>query len=400
MHDFTESQPRGVRLPTTADGPTAPRRPKRGLRSKWGLFAAIPVAFLLVMAFVGTALGHETIATASFACDGTVTWHVDDWTTDNSNNQAIADIVVSYSLDGAPFHKIGDFSFTADNFLVGFDGTFSGDDATHVLIRVDLQAGTTWGDGQTSSGPWFSAYVARDTDCAQPTPTPTPKPTPTPTPTPTHGTGPNVNLLNPVCDGNVPYLTYDVTGAGDGDTVTITWHNPAGPDVVQTGLPLSGRVLWPGAVVDSHGNPIDWPGWRLVGGVWIQGDQWDWVRPSVEVIITIDSGSVSTTGHMAGVMIRAGSAVVAAAPVGEPITVAYPPSSPNCNANPPQGGVEAATGKPKVTPPSTSTSDPASGSSDPGFAIVIAGLIGTSLSILFLTPRRKAVPARTPERKD
>ena len=232
------------------------RRPGNA-RSQRRLLAAIPIAFLLVMAFVGTALGHHTLPSASFACDGTVTWHVDTWTQDNANNQALAsDVEVYYSLDEGPYVKIGDFAFTADNYLTGIGGTFDAGDATSVVIKAQLADGTGWGDGDKSStGPWYSDSIPRsDEDCAKPTPTPV-APTPTPVATPT----------------------------------------------------------------------------ATPGGT---------------------------------------------------------------------GGVEAATGKPKVTPPSTSTSGPENGTSDPGFAIIIAGLIGASLSILLLTPRRKAVRAGKPERKE
>ena len=93
------------------------------------------------MAFAGTVLGHHTLPSASFACDpvaptgaaqtGTVTWQVADWTTDNTDNQALAsDVYVWYSLNGGAYVFIGDFAFTSGNYLAGFGGTFSGGTAT------------------------------------------------------------------------------------------------------------------------------------------------------------------------------------------------------------------------------------------------------------------------------
>ena len=118
----------------------------------------------------------------------------------------------------------------------------------------------------------------------------------------------------PVCDGDVPYLSYDVRVFGtDADTLTMTWLNPTGDDVVYSDLPLSGKVLWPGAVVDAEGQPLDWPAWRLVDGVWVEGDEFDWVRPSVDVLFQVNPE--------------------------ETVTVAYPPSMPECNANPPEPGL-------------------------------------------------------------
>lgn len=117
----------------------------------------------------------------------------------------------------------------------------------------------------------------------------------------------DVLVLEPVCDGDVPRLRYAVTPprAEDG-TVEIAFVNPGGGQEVLEAQPLSGSVLWPGAVVDDAGAPVDWPGWRLVDGAWVAGDEYDWVRPSVQVSFTVGE-------HLA-------SAVVA-----------YPSSAPDCD---------------------------------------------------------------------
>jgi LPXTG-motif cell wall-anchored protein len=143
-------------------------------------------------------------------------------------------------------------------------------------------------------------------------PTTTPPETEPPTPEPTLG------ILEPICDNDVPYLEYVVdpegTDAEDGD-VTITWINPDGDDVVYENLPLAGRALWVGAVVDEDGNPLDWPGWtQLDDGTWVEGDEFDWVRPAVDIVVTVNPDFE--------------------------LTVDYPPSSPICDANPPQNGDE------------------------------------------------------------
>lgn len=121
-----------------------------------------------------------------------------------------------------------------------------------------------------------------------------------------------VEVLQPICDGNVPYLQYAVSVVNAvGDSATITWHHPNDPtqNQVMSGVPLSGTVLWPGAEVDEAGNAIDWPGWRLEGDEWVEGDQWDWVRPSVQITVAVNPEAT--------------------------VTVAYPPSSPNCMTDPP-----------------------------------------------------------------
>lgn len=218
------------------------------------------------MMFAGTVLGHHTLPSATFACDGTVTWHVDSWTGATANNEGLAsDVEVSYSLDGGDsYTEIGHFDLSDP--VAGIGGTFHVADAsTTVIIKANLGPDGSWGDGDQTVGPWFSVPVSRDTDCAAPTPTPTPKPTPTATPTPTPTPGINQQCVEGTCPTPTPTPT-------------------------------------------------------------------------------------------------------------------------------PAGGVLAATGKPGVTPPSTSTSTPGNSSNDSGFLVVIAVMIGASLSVLLITPRRKTVP--------
>ncbi|WP_456846106.1 peptidase [Cellulomonas sp. P5_C6] len=122
----------------------------------------------------------------------------------------------------------------------------------------------------------------------------------------------SVHTLTPVCDKDVPKLRYDINAQGTPNTkVTITWINPTGgPNVVYADQPLSGTVLWPGAVEGPDGHGIDWPGWRqLPDGTWVEGDEFDWVRPNVNVLFQVNPEAT--------------------------VTVAYPPSSPTCLTNPP-----------------------------------------------------------------
>ncbi|MBB2924143.1 LPXTG cell wall anchor domain-containing protein [Cellulomonas cellasea] len=130
--------------------------------------------------------------------------------------------------------------------------------------------------------------------------------------------GLKVEVLSPVCDNDVPYLAYKVSVEGGATgPLTVTWDNPSGADVVQSGLPLEGRVPWPGAVAGADGKGADWPGWtKKSDGTWAQGDEYDWVRPSVAVTLAVNA-SVTTT-------------------------VAYPPSSPVCLTSPASSSVLAA----------------------------------------------------------
>ncbi|MEZ0446851.1 peptidase [Cellulomonas sp. ICMP 17802] len=126
-----------------------------------------------------------------------------------------------------------------------------------------------------------------------------------------------VQILTPICDNEVPKLKYAVEAIGSPNTtVTVTFINPTGPDVVYADLPLTGTVNWPGAVVGPDGRGIDWPGWtKLADGTWVQGDEFDWVRPNVQVLFQVNPEAT--------------------------VTVAYPPSSPVCNTNPPDTEVLA-----------------------------------------------------------
>lgn len=116
-----------------------------------------------------------------------------------------------------------------------------------------------------------------------------------------------------VCLASAPALSYAVEPVGtSSSTVTITWHNPGGEDLVQSGLPLSGQVYWPGTVV-VDGVVVDWPGWtQLPDGSWTEHDAYDYTRPQIEVTFEVNP-SASTV-------------------------VSYPPASAVC-ANPPQSQV-------------------------------------------------------------
>ncbi|KQY42829.1 hypothetical protein [Cellulomonas sp. Root137] len=120
----------------------------------------------------------------------------------------------------------------------------------------------------------------------------------------------NVLVKAPVCDNDVPKLNYALEVIGSpSTTTTITFVNPSGPDVIYADQPLSGTVNWPGAVAGPDGRGIDWPGWtQLSDGSWVEGDEFDWVRPSVQVLFQVNPEAT--------------------------VTVAYPPSTPTCNTDP------------------------------------------------------------------
>lgn len=162
-----------------------------------------------------------------------------------------------------------------------------------------------------------------------------------------------VLVKDPICDNDVPKLRYEVEAIGTPNTtVTITWVNPSGADHVQSGLPLSGTVLWPGAV-EKNGVGVDWPGWRqLPDGTWVEGDEWDWVRPSVQVSFAVNPEAT--------------------------VTVAYPPSSPQCLTNPPGSSVLADDPDSEVLATTGSTVLPVALA---GSGLVLAGGIAVALTM-------------------
>ena len=105
----------------------------------------------------------------------------------------------------------------------------------------------------------------------------------------------------PVCVDNVPKLTYAVTVEGSDKTlVTITFVNPSGDSVVYADQPLSGTVLWPGAVVGANGKGSDWPGWtKKADGTWAQGDAFSWAAQQVQVHFKVNPEATATVTYPA-----------------------------------------------------------------------------------------------------
>jgi len=115
-----------------------------------------------------------------------------------------------------------------------------------------------------------------------------------------------------ICVNDVPYVDYVVTPGNftPMNGVTIAWTD-SNNNVVTTmeNLPLSGRVLWPGAVVDNQGKGIDWPGWIFENNRWIEGtDGFEKLRPTANATFTLNPSQT--------------------------ITINYPPSDPFCTSRP------------------------------------------------------------------
>ncbi|WP_316634170.1 gliding motility-associated C-terminal domain-containing protein [uncultured Flavobacterium sp.] len=98
---------------------------------------------------------------------------------------------------------------------------------------------------------------------------------------------------NSYCSNNVPYVSYNVVPDNftPNNLLTIRWIDSANNVVAtQTNLPLSGNILWPGAVIDNNGNGLDWPGWLLTNGQWTEGaDGFEKTKPSVTMEFSVNS---------------------------------------------------------------------------------------------------------------
>jgi large repetitive protein len=122
---------------------------------------------------------------------------------------------------------------------------------------------------------------------------------------------------NDVCINDVPYMDYSVTSTNFAVSapVTIEWYD-MGDNLIATytGQPLSGQVLWPGAVIDGFGNGLDWPGWIYADGAWSQGsDGFETLIPQAKVVFSVNPTDT--------------------------VIVNYPPQAPFCIPRPPEGPV-------------------------------------------------------------
>ncbi|MHC0442180.1 Ig-like domain-containing protein, partial [Flavobacterium sp. 3-210] len=117
---------------------------------------------------------------------------------------------------------------------------------------------------------------------------------------------------NSYCSNDVPYVSYNVTPDNftTNNLLTIKWIDSDNNIVAtQTNLPLSGSILWPGAIVDSNGIGVDWPGWLFANGQWTEGaDGFEKTRTGVTIEFSLNP-TVS-------------------------MIVSYPPATPQCNARP------------------------------------------------------------------
>jgi len=162
----------------------------------------------------------------------------------------------------------------------------------------------------------------------------------------------SVGAVATICENEAPYITYETATEGfdpstvAGLTATVTVFDSSG-NVVEgplAGQPLVGRLLYPGASVDSSGKGSDWPGWKFVDGVWVPDSEDAHLRSGLRLQVTVNP--------------------TATAPV------QYPPESQECMS--PPGAASPPSGTPQAAASPSSGSLPSTGGSDPSQILWIA----------------------------
>ncbi|MCR2814573.1 cell wall protein [Microbacterium jiangjiandongii] len=101
------------------------------------------------------------------------------------------------------------------------------------------------------------------------------------------------------CLRDAPYIDYSVVLADPDSQVSETAVTMTLTNGVQSTDPiplgdlvdgrLSGRVLWPGAVVGPDGAGVGWPGYELVDGDWVRTDaNFAWTRGNVTAVLHVN----------------------------------------------------------------------------------------------------------------
>ncbi|WP_325483329.1 LPXTG cell wall anchor domain-containing protein [Microbacterium sp.] len=100
------------------------------------------------------------------------------------------------------------------------------------------------------------------------------------------------------CVGDVPWIRFslsldDPDNVATGNTATLVITNGTNNVSVPLGQlvdgKLKGSVLWPGASVDSSGNPTGWPGWMQQNGEWVQtSGNFAWTRGGISAVVRVN----------------------------------------------------------------------------------------------------------------
>lgn len=100
------------------------------------------------------------------------------------------------------------------------------------------------------------------------------------------------------CVKNASWLDYAVTPNYDatGQTAKIEWINSEGKVIQEdSGLPLTGSLLFPGVALDINGNGVAWPGYKQENNKWVEApdDRYGSLRQDGATIrVTVDPSTI------------------------------------------------------------------------------------------------------------
>jgi LPXTG-motif cell wall-anchored protein len=113
----------------------------------------------------------------------------------------------------------------------------------------------------------------------------------------------DVSAFSPECIRDAPFVNYTIVPVGftpDPPEATLVIKAKDGT-VIDTRevSSLSGQFIWPGAAVDSAGNAIDWPGWKLAddGVSWIPDPSDAFLREGLTIEVTVNPTATATVSY-------------------------------------------------------------------------------------------------------
>lgn len=166
-------------------------------------------------------------------------------------------------------------------------GTYSVSETSTITLRATAVSGyVLYTNGQLSTTRDFTLIFTEPAVCAEPT-------------------FDGATSTTSACDNDTPWIDYSVlVNDPDGQLATtmasLTFVHPTDPAknyTVELGdvtadEPLEGRILWPGASIDSiTGEPTGWPGWAFADGEWVEtayDENFRWTRDLTEVTLTVN----------------------------------------------------------------------------------------------------------------
>jgi LPXTG-motif cell wall-anchored protein len=250
----------------------------------------------------------------------------------------------------------------------------AGEEATVSLPPIDgdvvvLTSDYAYEDGTT----WTTEYEvpispppAEECEPPETTAPPTTAPPTTPPPTQPPPTQPEPTpaepgwSVEPFCRNDTPYLSVTALLPPElaGQPVTLHWLDHTGAERHTQQVPAgTSEVLWPGAVLNSLGNPVDWPGWVEENDVWIEAeDGFGWARQaSVYLSVNPNSPTFEAT---------------------------YPPATPTCSARPVVEILRAS------AVPTTAATLPETGVESATVALIGLGLFSAGATLVLWTRSR------------